>query len=72
MTVPDTFLRPYDPAATEGRLYALWEASGLFNPDECVRQGITKADAETFSIVLPPPNVTGRLHMGHALMLAVE
>ena len=72
MAVPDTFLKPYDPAATEGRLYALWEASGLFNPDECVAQGVTNADAETFSIVLPPPNVTGRLHMGHALMLAVE
>ncbi len=68
----EKFLKPYDPTATEGRIYAAWEKSGLFNPDECVKQGATKADAPTYSIVLPPPNVTGRLHMGHALMLAVE
>ncbi|OGG41110.1 valine--tRNA ligase [Candidatus Kaiserbacteria bacterium GWA2_50_9] len=70
--MPDKFLQPYDPAATESRIYKEWEKSGLFNPNECVKQGVTKADAPTYSIVLPPPNVTGRLHMGHALMLAVE
>ncbi|MDP2651978.1 MAG: valine--tRNA ligase, partial [bacterium] len=68
----EKFLKPYDPAATEPRIYAQWEKSGLFNPDECVKQGVTKADAPAYSIVLPPPNVTGRLHMGHALMLAIE
>ena len=68
----EKFLKPYDSTATEGRIYAEWEKSGLFNPDECVAQVVTKADAPTYSIVLPPPNVTGRLHMGHALMLAVE
>ncbi|TSA44376.1 valine--tRNA ligase [bacterium] len=70
--MPEKFLKPYDPSATEGRIYAEWEKSGLFNPDECVKQGVTKEDATPYSIVLPPPNVTGRLHMGHALMLAVE
>ncbi|HCR52552.1 TPA: valine--tRNA ligase [Candidatus Kaiserbacteria bacterium] len=70
--MPEKFLKPYDPAATESRVYAEWEKSGLFNPDECVKQGVTTADAPPYSIVLPPPNVTGRLHMGHALMLAVE
>ena len=68
----DKFTKPYDSSATEGRIYATWEKSGLFNPDECVKRGVTKADAPTYSIVLPPPNVTGRLHMGHALMLAIE
>ena len=68
----DKFKKPYDPATTEGRIYKRWEESGLFNPDECVRQDVAKPDAETFSIVLPPPNVTGKLHMGHALMLAVQ
>ena len=68
----EKFLKPYNPSHTEGRLYAAWEESGLFNPDECIAQGATKADAPTYSIVLPPPNVTGRLHMGHALMLAIE
>ncbi len=70
--MPEKFLRPYDSAATESRIYTEWEKSGLFNPDECVKQGVTKADAPPYSIVLPPPNVTGRLHMGHALMLAIE
>lgn len=70
--MPEKFLKPYNPEGTEGRIYAEWEKSGLFNPDECVKQGVTKSDATPYSIVLPPPNVTGRLHMGHALMLAVE
>ena len=68
----EKFLKPYDPATTESRVYDAWEKSGLFNPDECVRQGVANTDASTYSIVLPPPNVTGRLHMGHALMLAIE
>ncbi|MDD2657472.1 MAG: valine--tRNA ligase [Candidatus Pacebacteria bacterium] len=64
--MPEKFLQPYDPAATESRLYAEWEASGLFNPDECVRQGVTPAEAPTYSVTLPPPNVNGVLHVGHA------
>ncbi len=70
--MPEKFLKPYDSSATESRVYAAWEKSGLFNPDECVKQGVTQANAPSYSIVLPPPNVTGRLHMGHALMLAIE
>lgn len=70
--IPEVFLRPYSPQDAEDRLYALWEQSGYFNPDVCVEKGVTQADAESFSIVLPPPNVTGTLHMGHAAMLAVE
>lgn len=64
--MPEKFLKPYDPAATEGRVYAAWEASGLFNPDECVKQGVTKPDAPTYAVTLPPVNVTGVLHVGHA------
>lgn len=70
--IPELFLKPYDPAAHENTLYKLWEESGFFNPDVCVEKGIAAPDAETFSIVLPPPNVTGTLHMGHAAMLAIE
>ncbi len=70
--VDEKFLKPYDYVATEKRIYTAWEESGLFNPDECVKKGMVKGDAPTYSIVLPPPNVTGKLHMGHALMLAVE
>ena len=68
----DKFLKPYDPQATEPRIYQEWEESGYFNPDRMIGDGYTEKDAEAYSIVLPPPNVTGRLHMGHALMLAVE
>lgn len=70
--IPEVFLKPYDPKENEARLYSLWEESGFFNPDVCIEKGITEADAEHFSIVLPPPNVTGTLHMGSALMLAIE
>lgn len=70
--IPDIFLKPYDPAEHEDALYNTWEESGFFNPDVCIEKGVTAADAEPFSIVLPPPNVTGTLHMGHASMLAVE
>ncbi len=64
--MPEKFLKPYDPQATEGRIYEAWEKSGLFNPDECVKQGVTAGDAPAYSVVLPPPNVTGTLHIGHA------
>ncbi|SFS45299.1 valine--tRNA ligase [Brevundimonas viscosa] len=52
--------KTFDPKAAEPRLYAQWEASGLFAP----RQDTA---AEAYSIVIPPPNVTGSLHIGHAL-----
>ena len=50
----------FDPKSAEPRLYAAWEASGGFAP-------IDDPAAEPFSIVIPPPNVTGSLHIGHAL-----
>lgn len=68
----EVFKKPYNPNETEGRIYKLWEESGFFNPDTCIEKGVAKTDAEPFSIVLPPPNVTGTLHMGSALMLAIE
>ncbi len=65
-------LKPYDPRETEDRIYKIWEESGFFNPDVCIEKGVTSKEAKPFSIVLPPPNVTGSLHTGHALMLAIE
>lgn len=70
--IPPIFLSPYNPQDHEDTLYALWEKTGYFNPDTCIQAGVAQPDAETFSIVLPPPNVTGTLHMGHAAMLAIE
>jgi valyl-tRNA synthetase len=52
--------KTFNPVAAEPRLYRQWEESGAFAP-------IADPAAETFSIVIPPPNVTGSLHIGHAL-----
>lgn len=65
-------MTPYNPEETEGRVYSDWEKSDLFNPDTCIKIGAIKADAPTYSIVLPPPNVTGVLHLGHAATIAIE
>jgi valyl-tRNA synthetase len=63
----EKFLKPYNPAENEVEMYALWEKSGYFNPDN-----LPGERPEPYTIVLPPPNVTGTLHMGHAAMLAIE
>lgn len=54
-----TLDKNFDPAAIEARWYEHWETKGLFRPD--------RKDAEPYTIVNPPPNVTGSLHIGHAL-----
>ncbi len=72
MEINEKLLKPYDPKETEKRIYKLWEDSGFFNPDICIEKGNTKPDAKPFTIIMPPPNVTGILHMGHALMLTLE
>ena len=54
--------KTFDAAAVEPRIYESWEKSGAFKAGAGARPG-----AETFCIVIPPPNVTGSLHMGHAL-----
>ncbi len=68
----DKFLKPYDPKATEDKIYAIWEKSGLFNPDECIKQGIIAADAKPFTIIMPPTNANGSLHAGHGLVMTIE
>ena len=54
-----TLDKNFDPAAIEARWYEHWETKGLFRPE--------RADRQPFTIVNPPPNVTGSLHIGHAL-----
>ncbi|MDV3257589.1 MAG: valine--tRNA ligase [Sphingomonas sp.] len=51
--------KTFEPGPIEARWYAHWEGNGLFRPD--------RPDADPFTIVMPPPNVTGSLHIGHAL-----
>ncbi len=50
----------YDPASVEKKIYDMWQEGGYF-------KGVIDPDKKPFSIVMPPPNVTGQLHMGHAL-----
>ena len=57
----------YNAKEVEDKIYRLWEKSGFFNPDN-----LPKRHKKPFSMVLPPPNVTGVLHMGSTLMLAIE
>lgn len=60
--------KTYNPQETEDSIYHLWESSGFFNPDNSP----LPAEAPTYTIVLPPPNITAKLHIGHSMMLAVE
>ncbi len=57
--------KAYRPHAVEGRTYAFWEQGGYFQPHD--RDG-----APPFTIIMPPPNVTGALHLGHALTTTIE
>lgn len=63
----DKFLKPYDPALTEDRIYQMWEKSGYFNPDM-----LPGERAKPFTIIMPPPNANGDLHAGHALFITLE
>lgn len=68
----DKLLKPYNPVDEESTIYKKWEASGYFNPEKMIADGLTKPDATPYTIILPPPNVTGVLHMGHAMMLTIQ
>ena len=56
---------PYNPSSVETRIYEFWNSSGFFTPT------IDKSK-DPFVMIMPPPNVTGELHMGHALTFAIE
>jgi len=60
------FDSPYNPEKVEKRIYKIWEKSGVFNPDNL------KNAKKPFTIVIPPPNITGFLHMGHALNVVIQ
>ncbi|MCC7024104.1 MAG: valine--tRNA ligase [Thermomicrobiales bacterium] len=60
-----TLAKAYDPRQVEAGVYDRWDEAGYFQPRE-------RPDREPFVIVMPPPNVTGELHIGHALFVTVE
>ncbi|TSC94640.1 MAG: valyl-tRNA synthetase [Parcubacteria group bacterium Licking1014_1] len=59
--------KAYDPKQVEDKIYRLWEKSGFFNPDN-----LPKRHKKPYAIVIPPPNVTGELHIGHALNATIQ
>src|SRR5215472_19205530 len=62
---PASLPKTYEPQAVEGKWYRFWEEGGYFKP----RPGVT---GKTFVISMPPPNVTGALHLGHAITATIE
>lgn len=64
--------KAYDHTQVEEELYAWWEEQGFFQPEQQVEIGLAAADAEPFVISMPPPNVTGALHLGHAITSSIE
>ena len=57
----------YSPKEVEEKIYRMWETSGFFNPDK-----LPGKRAKSYTITVPPPNVTGSLHMGHALNAVIQ
>ncbi|HEO98834.1 MAG TPA: valine--tRNA ligase [Epsilonproteobacteria bacterium] len=64
----------YDPKATEDTYYKIWEERGYFEIDgnKAIQQTDDQGKAKTFAIMMPPPNVTGSLHIGHALTFTLQ
>ncbi|MCX6796184.1 MAG: class I tRNA ligase family protein, partial [Candidatus Falkowbacteria bacterium] len=63
--MPKELPKVYEPQEHEDKIYQEWEGSGYFNPDNL---DLPK-DAPTYTIILPPPNITDKLHLGHSAML---
>jgi valyl-tRNA synthetase len=70
----EDFLLPksYDFKNTEGKIYAWWEKSGFFQPTNDPRKKGFDPNRKPFVISIPPPNITGELHLGHAMFIALE
>ena len=64
--------KAYDFKATEDRIYTLWQKNGFFSPSNDPQQAGFNPDIEPFVISIPPPNVTGELHLGHAMFVSME
>jgi valyl-tRNA synthetase len=69
--MPDALPAQYDPAATEPAIYERWDQAGCFVAD-AARSSRTGGDRDPYTIVLPPPNVTAILHVGHGLNATVQ
>ena len=66
MIDPEDMAKAYDPHTFEQPIYSWWESRGYFKPE------IAGPEAKPFVIAMPPPNVTGALHIGHAMTASIE
>ena len=64
--------KAYDPSEIEQTIYEWWEREGYFTPEKQVELGLVEPDGPRFCITIPPPNVTGALHLGHVIVVAIE
>ena len=64
--------KAYDFKSTESRIYAMWEAGKYFKPHNDPNKPDFDPNVKPFVISIPPPNVTGELHLGHAMFVSVE
>jgi valyl-tRNA synthetase len=64
--------KTYHPLQVEEELYSWWEQQGFFRPEQQIASGLADAGADPFVISMPPPNVTGALHLGHAITSSIE
>ncbi|MCP4541156.1 MAG: valine--tRNA ligase [Chloroflexi bacterium] len=68
----DKLSKTYNPQEHEERIYQWWEEQGYFRPERSVELGLAPADSPYWCITMPLPNITGALHLGHAMTAAVE
>ncbi len=66
------FNKPYNPKKNEDKIYQLWEKSGYFNPDKLPISKTYNPKPKTFTIIMPPPNANGLLHIGHAVFVTLQ
>ncbi|TRZ64428.1 MAG: valine--tRNA ligase [Spirochaetia bacterium] len=68
----NSFDKPYNPKDVEEKIYEFWEKSGYFAPEAHQPQAGNPNNDKTFTITVPPPNITGSLHLGHALNATIQ
>lgn len=66
------FTKSYEPGEFEPQIYAEWEKTGVFQPRKIVAESYEAETQDCYSVVMPPPNANGNLHIGHGLTIALE
>ena len=65
-------LPQYNPQGIEDAIYRMWEDSGFFNPDHLPRSDSRRGAVKPFTVIMPPPNANGSLHIGHAVFVTLQ